>query len=152
MADIYIETDNGATGKLFIATLAGKSAATVEKLMRDTIRKIAEKKGSGFTLKKDQGGIGYAIGLSVAKIDKAALFLKCDLSGYIERYPPKLNFEGKPGQELVGLKLTGNGKVNGTTDADMLFCIESVVEKMMEKSCIPAMRQDMANRPAPPPP
>ena len=146
MADIHIQTDNPATAKIYIGNMAGAAAAKVEAAMQKTVRKVITNT-AGFTLKTEQSKIGYTINLAVTKIETGALSIKCFLSGFIERYPPKPNIDGKKGQELVGLNLTGNGKVNGTSEGDMLFCVESAVETMVVKSCIPTMSKDMANRP-----
>ena len=64
----------------------------------------------------------------------------------LKNFPAASTRRGKEGEELASGKVSGNGKVSGTSEGDILFCIESVTEEMITKRCIPAMRMDFVKR------
>ncbi len=145
MALIYVATENNTDPKLFNASKVGAASAKAEAKMQKVVKKQINA-ASGFTTDKNESTKGYAIRLTVADIKIEAQSVKCNLSGYIEKLPRVVNKDGKEGEELASGKVSGNGKVSGTSEGDILFCIESVTEEMITKRCIPAMRADFINR------
>ena len=70
----------------------------------------------------------------------------CKLSGSITRYPKGVTMSGAKGDEMVTTGWAGHGIADGTDDGALIFCVESVVEDMLKKNGIQAMRNDMLKR------
>jgi hypothetical protein len=137
---IYVDTDK----KLFNGRRAGSSSAKAEEKMQKVVKKIIDK-ADGFTTTKSENAKGYAINLTVSKIEAVGLKTKCSLSGWIESYPPTVNKDGEKVAKMVSAGMTGNGTVNGTSGGAVLDCIEAIAGDLATKS-LPIMRNDDASR------
>lgn len=142
---IFVETSNtDPRQKLFNGLKAGASAAKAEEKMQKVVKKIIDKAG-GFTTNKSENAKGYALRLTVAKVEVGAHQTKCSLSGSIVRYPPTVTKKGDKGEEMVSTSMTGNGTVDGTSEGAILDCIEAIAEDLVLKS-VPIMRTDYVKR------
>ena len=83
---IFVDTDK----KLFNGSKAGNSKAKAEEKMQKAVKKIIDK-ADGFTTTKS--GKGYALSLTVAKVEVIGLKTKCSLSAALSRYPKAANGE-----------------------------------------------------------
>lgn len=142
---IFVDTDNtDLKNKLFNGLKAGKSAAKAEEKMQKVVKKIIDKT-AGFTTSKSENAKGYAIRLTVSKVEAGGHKTKCSLSGSIVRYPPTVTMKGDKGEEMVSTSMTGNGTVDGTSEGAVLDCIEAIAEDLVTKS-VPIMRTDYVKR------
>jgi hypothetical protein len=142
---IFVDTSNtDPKRKLFNGLKAGNSAAKAEEKMQKAVKRIIDK-AAGFTTTKAENAKGYAIRLTVSKVEAAAHQTKCSLSGSIVRYPPAVTMKGDKGEEMVSTSMTGNGTVDGTSEGAVLDCIEAIAEELATKS-VPIMRTDFVKR------
>jgi hypothetical protein len=143
MLDIYVNTDNTDTyDKTFNGLRAGKAQAKAEEKMQNAVKRIVDK-ANGFTTKT--AGKGYTIKLKIGKVEIAGSKTKCSLTGFAVRYPPEVNKKGEKSEVLATGMIAGNAMADGTSDAALLDCVDSIAEDMAGKA-IPAMREDMLRR------
>ena len=142
---IFVNTDNSnPKAKIFVATSAGRYAASAEAKMEAVVDKIIEKT-PGFTTTGDEKSQGYTIRLKVAKVTIANQSTRCEISGELVRFPETASKSGEKGAQMVSTGFTGGGTATGTNESSLLDCVEAVTEGMVAKA-IPAMRTDMTNR------
>jgi hypothetical protein len=142
---IFVDTDNSnATNKLFNGSKAGGAAAKAEAKMQSTVKRIVDK-AAGFTTTKSKDAKGYAIRLTISKLEVGNGKTSCSLSGSIVRYPPTVSLKGGKGDEMVSTSMTGSGNSTGTSEGDMLAVVEAIAEDLAAKS-IPIMRNDFTKR------
>jgi len=132
---IFVNTDNSdSKNKIYNGVKAGGAKAE-EKMQKAVIRIID--KTDGFTTAKSDKPKGYSILLTVSKVDVGEHDSKCSLEGAVAEFP-----SGK----IISARFTGSGRVTGTSERDIIDCVEAVAEDMILKS-IKAMRDDFASRP-----
>jgi hypothetical protein len=141
MPSIFVDTDNtDFNDKLFKASKAGSVSTKAETKMQETVEGIIDKT-AGFTRTKYDKAKGYAIRLTVAKVEKADGKTKCTLSGEIVRYPRVANKKGELGELMLSTGMQGKAQADGTSDGAVVDCILGVTEDLLKKS-IPIMRSD----------
>ena len=131
MPIIFVDTDK----KLFNGSRAGNSKAKAEEKMQKAVKKIIDK-ADGFTTTKSENAKGYALSLTVAKVEVIGLKTKCSLTAVLSRYPK---------QEMVSSSITSNGAVDGASEGAVLDCIEALAADVATKS-LPIMRKDDVSR------
>ena len=142
---IFVDTDNSdPKKKLFNGAKAGNSAARAEEKMQKAVKRIFDK-ANGFTTTKSDKAKGYAIRLTVAKVEAKDGNTKCSVSGSIVRYPPTTTKSGAAGDEMVSTSMTGNAKATGTDANAILDCVEAIAEDLATKS-VPIMTADFTKR------
>jgi hypothetical protein len=142
---IFVDTDNSqASNKLFNGMKAGSAAGKAEAKMQAAVKRIIDK-APGFTTAKFDNAKGYAIRLTISKLDIGNGKTSCSLSGSIVRYPATVTLKGAKGDEMVSTSMTGNGNSTGTSEGDMLAVVEAIAEDLTTKS-IPIMKNDMTKR------
>jgi len=142
---IFVDTDNSnPKNKLFNGAKAGNSAVRAEEKMQKVVKRIIDK-ANGFTTTKDEKAKGYAIRLSVSKVEVKAGSTKCSLSGSIVRFPPTAAKGGAKGDEMVSTSMTGNATATGTSADSLLDCVEAIAEELVTKS-VPIMTNDFTKR------
>jgi hypothetical protein len=142
---IFVDLDSADyNDKLFNALKAGDSAAKAEAKMQKVVKTIIDK-APGFTTNKTEDAKGYAIRLTVSKVEFANHRVNCSLSGDIVSYPPLVNKKGEKGEEMVSTGMAGNGFVDGTSQDAVVDCIEAIAESLVTKS-VPMMRTDNSKR------
>ena len=137
---IFINTDNSDTqNKLYNSTKAG--GAKAEELMQKAVKKVFDK-ANGFTTSKTKNSKGYSIKLTVTKVEIGDHDTKCSLSGELLNYPREVSKskEAGGGSGMASTTWTGNGKVTGTKQDDIEFCVESIAEDMALKA-IPRIKE-----------
>src|SRR6478735_4492073 len=145
MSQIFVNTDNSdPKAKIFVATNAGRYAASAEAKMEAVVDKIIEKT-PGFTTTGDDKAKGYTIRLKVAKVTVGNQSTKCDITGELVRFPDTESKTGGKGAQMVSTGFTGSANATATNENSLLDCVEAVTEGMVAKA-IPAMRSDMSNR------
>lgn len=147
MPTIYIDTDNSnpdPAKKLYKATLAGGAADRAERIMQSTIRKTLVAIPD-FVTDPVKNPKGYAIRLSVAKVEVVGADTKCELSGSIVRYPPEGTMKRGEGEVMVSTKMTGSATASGKPPRAVVDCVEAITEDLVRKS-VDAMRRDFAKR------
>ena len=127
---IFVDTDK----KLFNGSKAGNSKAKAEEKMQKAVKKVIDK-ADGFTTTKP--GKGYALSLTVAKVEVIGLKTKCSLSAVLSRYPKEV---------MVSSSITSNGAVEGASEGAVLDCIEALAADVATKS-LPIMRKDAVSNP-----
>jgi hypothetical protein len=145
MPMIFVDTDNADfQNKLFNGFKAGDAADKAEAKMQKVVETLIGK-APGFTTHKDKDAKGYAIRLTVAKVETGARNVTCSLSGEIVRFPLAVNKKGEQGEEMVSAGMAGKGVADGTSQAAVVDCIETVAQDLVNKA-IPKMRADFAKR------
>jgi len=137
---IFIDTDNSdAKNKLYNGTKAG--GAKAEGLMQKAVKEVFDD-ADGFTTSKTKDSKGYAIKLTVTKVDVGEQDTKCSLSGELLNYPREASKskDAESGSGMAASSWTGNGKVNGTTQEDIEFCVQSVAKRMATEA-IPKIKE-----------
>jgi hypothetical protein len=143
MPTIYVDTDNSNPNpqkKLYSGTRAGGAAFKAEEKMQRAVKRIVDK-APDFTTTKFAKAKGYAIRLSVAKVDVANANTKCSLSGEIVRWPPLATGKRGNGETMVSTSMIGNAMATGTGEAAVLDCVEAIAEELATKS-LKVMRDD----------
>ena len=142
MPQIFVDTDNSdPKDKLFVGTKAGGAKAE-EKMQKVVIRIIG--KTDGFTTDPKVSKKGYAIRLTVSKVEVGDHETKCAVSGSLVRRPRE-KVKGGEGEVMVSTSMGGSGKVNGTDDGAILDCVEAISEDLVKKS-IKYMKEDWTKR------
>jgi hypothetical protein len=147
MPTIFVDTNNSNPDpqkKLFSGARAGGAAFKAEEKMQKVVKRIIDK-APDFTTAKFDKAKGYAIRLSVAKVEIASPNTKCSLSGAIVRYPPTATLKRGHGEEMVSTSMTGSATASGTTESSVLDCVEAIAEDLVTKS-LKIMRDDFARR------
>lgn len=145
---IFIDVDNSDPNhKLFIGIKAGNLAKEAEAKIQEVTQRIVDK-ASDFTTKKptDPKALkdlkGYALMMTVEKVEADTKNAKCTLVGNIVKYPRVVTSNGELGDVLVALKMTANGNVQGTRNP-VIACIEAITEDLVIKA-LPVMRKHFA--------
>lgn len=112
---------------------AGKAPKEHADKAKAAMRKAVEKAVRGDKeLTADRKGEGYTVRLKVAELAVDPKGVSCKVTGELLRYPKA---------EMVSTSLTGSAKASGgKADALVADCIDGVVEDMMKKRVIPAMK------------
>ena len=145
MPNIFVDTDHNPKNKLYDGSKAGAAATKVEAKMQSVVKGVIGKT-AGFTTTKDANSKGYIVRLEISKLTAANGKTDCKLSGSITRYPKGVTMSGAKGDEMVTTGWAGHGIADGTDDGALIFCVKSVVEDMLKKNGIQAMRNDMLKR------
>jgi hypothetical protein len=147
MPTIFVETDNSNPDpekKLYRAARAGGAAFKAEEKMQKVVKKVVDK-APDFTTVKSAQAKGYALRLSLAKVEIAKPDTKCSLSGEILRYPLTVSKKRGAGYEMVSTAMTGSATASGTSEHAILDCVEAIAEDLVAKS-LKYMRIDFARR------
>ncbi len=145
MPPIYVHADNSdPKNKVFIASLAGKSAQAAETKMQSTLVKMIGK-NAGFTTNKIANPKGYMVVLKVEKLDASNGQTKCEIKGSIERYPPTVTKSGASGTAMVTTAMSGKATASGADEQAIIDCVEAITESLVAKS-MPVMTADMTKR------
>lgn len=145
MPKIFVNTDNSsAASKIYKAGKVGKSAAAVEKKMREEIVALIAK-APDFTTDKNASGKGYTIRIEVTKVEAAGSKTTYTLHPEIVRFPSSAGRGGK-GEEMVStMTKDPTIMVEGGSEGMLLDGVEAVTENIVTKS-LPLMRLDMTKR------
>jgi len=147
---IFVDIDNSnLKDKRFKADKdkVGDASAKAEEKMQKTA-KAALADDAIFTTSKPKNAKGYVITLTVTKCtrDAAKQVTECWVEGDLARYPQETVKSGAKGNKMFSAGWHGHSKVlGGTSDDDVVFCLEDIVKKMM-KDGITEMKKDFADR------